>query len=137
MKNRDVAVLILHNKNKILLQKRSQTAKRFPSKWGLFGGGLEEGENPEIGVKREIQEELGILIKVGKRIAIYPYILDCTKEKGNIYVFESKYNGSELNLMEGESMKWVKIEEALKLDIPPHYKNIIEDIEKNHDFMVL
>lgn len=30
--------------------------------WALFGGALEDGESPEIGLRREISEELGILL---------------------------------------------------------------------------
>jgi 8-oxo-dGTP pyrophosphatase MutT (NUDIX family) len=44
-----------------LLQKRSSKAKDSPSTWSTFGGGLEPGESPLDGAKREIQEELGTL----------------------------------------------------------------------------
>ena len=30
--------------------------------WALFGGSLEDGESPEAGLRREIAEELGILL---------------------------------------------------------------------------
>ena len=30
----------------------------YPGVWGLFGGHLEAGESPEIGLKRELQEEI-------------------------------------------------------------------------------
>jgi len=30
--------------------------------WALFGGALEDGESPEVGLRREISEELGILL---------------------------------------------------------------------------
>lgn len=32
----------------------------FPDHWGLFGGALDEGEAPHIGLLRELQEELGL-----------------------------------------------------------------------------
>ena len=30
--------------------------------WALFGGALEDGEPPEVGLRREILEELGVLL---------------------------------------------------------------------------
>lgn len=57
---RDVAMLILKNKEgKFLLQHRAEHLERWPGIWGLFGGGIEEGETPEEGFLREIREELG------------------------------------------------------------------------------
>jgi len=32
----------------------------YPGMWSLFGGGLEPDEVPEVGVRREILEELGL-----------------------------------------------------------------------------
>lgn len=31
-------------------------------KWALFGGSLQDGEAPEVGLRREILEELGIML---------------------------------------------------------------------------
>lgn len=35
----------------------------FPNCWDLFGGYIEDGETPEVALKREIKEELGIVLK--------------------------------------------------------------------------
>jgi 8-oxo-dGTP pyrophosphatase MutT (NUDIX family) len=40
------------------LQKRSTAAKLHPGLFGLFGGGIEDGETSEGGFKREVMEEL-------------------------------------------------------------------------------
>jgi len=34
----------------------------YPGHWGLFGGGVESGEEPVNAIRREIKEELGIEI---------------------------------------------------------------------------
>lgn len=56
--------LIRDDKGQILLVKEKS------DKWDLPGGGLDHGEDPEDGIKREILEEIGISsgITVGKSI---------------------------------------------------------------------
>ena len=34
----------------------------FPGHWGLFGGGVEAGEDPATALRRELQEELDIVV---------------------------------------------------------------------------
>ena len=59
-----VKALIKNDAGKILLVKEKS------DKWDLPGGGLDHGEEPEDGIKRELQEELGITtgITVGRII---------------------------------------------------------------------
>lgn len=59
-----VAAIILDEKNRVLLSKRSIDPVR--GKWGLPGGFLNQGEQPIKGLKREIKEELGAEIEVEK-----------------------------------------------------------------------
>ena len=49
-----VKALIKNDKGQILLVKEKS------DKWDLLGGGLDHGEEPEDGFKREIQEEIGV-----------------------------------------------------------------------------
>lgn len=63
-KKRNVSVLIPYRfedgELKIFLQKRTLDAPTFPNHFGFFGGGIEEGEEPEEALRREIKEELDI-----------------------------------------------------------------------------
>jgi len=64
MNKRSVAIIIPYyteeNEFFVFLQKRSADAERLPNYYGFFGGGIEEGESPEDGLKREVKEELSI-----------------------------------------------------------------------------
>ena len=42
----------------VYLQKRTMDAPRAPGFFGLFGGGVEQGETPEQAFLREVEEEL-------------------------------------------------------------------------------
>lgn len=48
--------------NKLLLGKRSPTRRFYPGVWDVFGGHLEAGESREAALRRELREELGIVL---------------------------------------------------------------------------
>jgi ADP-ribose pyrophosphatase YjhB (NUDIX family) len=58
-----IAAIIFDDKGCILLCEHTYR-KFFP--WGLPGGGLERGERPEDGVRREVREETGLEVRVEK-----------------------------------------------------------------------
>ncbi|HVI78028.1 MAG TPA: NUDIX domain-containing protein, partial [Candidatus Acidoferrum sp.] len=64
---RVVAGLIVKNGKLLVCQRtRHQT---MPLKWEFPGGKIEEGEQPRDALRRELEEELGILAKVGNELA--------------------------------------------------------------------
>ena len=67
---RDRASVIIVEKDKVALIKRI----RDKSTYFVFpGGGLENGETPEEGAKREAYEELGVEVKINECIAKIEY----------------------------------------------------------------
>jgi 8-oxo-dGTP diphosphatase len=54
----------------LLVQERHADGQRF---WTLPGGGLEPGEPPVAGLKRELREELYCPVAVGDRVAEFWY----------------------------------------------------------------
>jgi ADP-ribose pyrophosphatase YjhB (NUDIX family) len=56
-----VAALIFDEQNRILLCEHTYR-KSLP--WGIPAGGLEHGEEPEEGIKRELKEETGFEVQV-------------------------------------------------------------------------
>jgi 8-oxo-dGTP pyrophosphatase MutT (NUDIX family) len=56
----EVAIAILYRDGKFLMQLRDDYPNiMYPGHWGFFGGHLEPGESPEMGVRRELLEEIG------------------------------------------------------------------------------
>lgn len=55
---RKIAIAVFYDQHlNILVQERRSHAK-MGEKYGFFGGGIEEGETPEQGLRRELREEL-------------------------------------------------------------------------------
>lgn len=56
-----VHAVILNSKGKMLIQRRSDNKKNWPSMWDIsVGGCVVKGETPNEGIQRELKEELGI-----------------------------------------------------------------------------
>lgn len=64
---RVVAGLITEN-NKLLVCQRTRH-QTMPLKWEFPGGKIEEGEQPRDALRRELEEELGILAEIGDEVA--------------------------------------------------------------------
>ncbi len=75
---------VLHRNGHFLLAVHSSFWRKTPRRWGLPGGGVEWGEQPEAAVRRELKEELnlhvGTLTPIGrfdyKRAAHMVYAAD-------------------------------------------------------------
>jgi len=64
MEARNAAKAFIINDGKLLLIKRRPTDVQTPNIWEGPGGRLEIGEDPILGLKREVREEVGLDIEV-------------------------------------------------------------------------
>lgn len=105
----EVVCAVIIQKNRVLACQRP-LEKNEGGKWEFPGGKIEVGEWPKEAVSREIEEELGVIVEVGKtlRAVIYgeikliPYRCDISK--------------GDLVLNEHLAMKWVSGIEIPSLD---------------------
>lgn len=91
------------------LQKRDAGAPTNPSRYGLFGGGVDKGESMEDGFYREVYEEMEYRPASPKYFSRYEHatiIFDLFIEKVDVG-FESK-----VNVREGEYGKFFTPREA-------------------------
>ena len=111
---RHVAVAIPYYKDGdeiyVMLQRRSKTAKRLPDYFGFFGGGVEEGESAEEGFKREIHEELDVVVSDYEFFGHYEFygtILD-------VFIMEVSEDFLEsVKILEGQYGKYFSEEEVM------------------------
>jgi 8-oxo-dGTP diphosphatase len=98
---------------KVLAAQRS-AKMNMPLKWEFAGGKVEENETHQKALKREVYEELGLIIEVLDFLAVgYSEINGKTIA---LYVYDSKIKGGEINMNEHSQIKWVEIRELDKLD---------------------
>lgn len=101
-----VSALIVHPDGRILLIKSPRRGWEFP------GGQVEEGENLIEALKREIKEEAGVEVEVGRLAGVYSNIKPPSKV---IFGFLAEYASGELKTSdESLETRWFDRQEALR-----------------------
>ena len=144
---RCVGIMILNNKNKILVGRRLDHPSGY---WQMPQGGIDENENPEEAVWREMMEEIGTnkaeIYKVSNQWINY----EIPKETLNHLPWGEKYIGQtqkwfifkftgendDINVKtpnpEFSEWKWIQYNDLIKNAVPFKrvvYKTIIDEFE--------
>jgi len=78
-----VGAIIVDNRNRLFLSRRGPKSKNERGLWEFPGGSVEFGETMAAALRREMREEFGIEITVGKLLDVVDHIL---KEEGQHWV---------------------------------------------------
>ena len=133
--NGDVSLLLLYDEEKrILLQHREENIKRLPGYWAFFGGRIEKGETPEQALVREVKEELDIELKDYQFFKKYEcFEGDALKNIKYVYIGKINKGIDELELQEGQRLKFFKKEEIPQVKFANILKDIVMDYLKSKD----
>lgn len=123
-----VTCAIIQQNSQILCAQRSELMKH-PLKWEFPGGKVEEDEELEACLEREIQEELNVKVQVGrplrpnyhsyglyKEITLHPFL--CTILCGDIFPREHK------------ELRWISIKKLKELNWVAADLPIVEEVIK-------
>ena len=105
-----MVAFIYNEKHEFFAAQRSPNKSFLPNKWELVGGRLEPGENELEGLKREINEELGIDIIIEERFFELPFKLDKNTDAIEaVYFAKMKDPNQEIKILEDEiqDYKWM------------------------------
>jgi len=110
---------ITNSDGKILVLKRAVDARVRPGKWDLPGGMIEEEENPNTAILREIKEETAINCTSASIVYISTelspaYILT--------FFYVSKYEDEVIMISdEHTEFNWISIQNLKKLELPEKF----------------
>ena len=127
--------IILNSEGKVAIQAKSNTKE-----YKLIGGGLEEGEEPSEGFKREVLEETGCNINIIEKLGIVEEYINLKGAKHISHVFVAKVIDdthslglTEKEIVEGANLIWVSPQEAIKLIEDSYDKLTSSTYDKNYD----
>jgi mutator protein MutT len=115
-----VKAVVIH-KNEVVLLKNER------DEWELPGGKLELGEEPQLCVVREVEEELGLKVAVSRIIDSWQYHI---REGRDVVIITYACSCSSANITkspEHKEARWFALENVHSLRMPDGYKKSIAD----------
>ncbi len=114
---------LLQQDGMVLITKRP-AGSHLAGYWEFPGGKQEVGETLEECLEREMKEELGVNVRVGK------CLLNVDHEYENriisLYLFQCTHLSGELNPLMCEEIRWVHPEDLRQFHFPPPDEKIIQ-----------
>lgn len=104
-------------------------AREDNGKWEMMGGGLDHGEDPITGLRREIQEETGLTVTF---ISPFPkYFITAPRLGHDTYIANVIYEIKlkDLNFTPSEEcqeLRYFSVEEARKEDLLPNVSRLLD-----------
>ena len=120
-----VAGLLVRDGLVLICQRRPDQPMAL--QWEFPGGKIEQGESPEQALARELQEELGILAKIGPRVT---HIRHNYRHGGavDLQFFVVYHFSGELENRIFQQFKWVKLESLPSYDFLAADRDLIKDL---------
>ncbi|KAA9002592.1 8-oxo-dGTP diphosphatase MutT [Affinibrenneria salicis] len=128
-KQLSVAVGIIRNSEQRYFITRRPQGVHMGGMWEFPGGKVEEGETPEQGLIRELQEETGIT-------ALQPHFLESKQVDvpGRLitlhFFLVERWQGEPWG-REGQPMRWLPVDELQEDEFPPANADIIRRLKSS------
>ena len=120
-----IVVGIVYKNGKILIDKRKQNAL-LGGLWELPGGKKRKDESFKTAVAREVKEETGINIEVGKRLCIVKHTY--SHFKITLHAYRCEYKNGTAKPLACDAVKWVTLKELQKFAFPAANIKIIKNL---------
>ena len=128
-----VLTCFLKSEDKILLLKRSNKVRNYKRKWHAIGGYYDELKSLDEMVKKEIEEEVGMVsenilsLKIGKTYKYKDKKINKTWIVHPVLIKLKNRPKIKLN-WEHEKYQWIKPEELKKFDFVPNLDKILKRV---------
>lgn len=126
MKHIEVVAAVIKKDGKIFTTQRGYG--EFEGMWEFPGGKIETGEEAKEALVREIQEELGVLVKVNDLICTTEY--DYPTFHLTMHCFWCDISEGEIELREHKSARWLTKDKLNEVEWLPADLEVIEKIKQ-------
>ena len=134
MKRKGASIIFINDKRQILLFLRDNIPDiPYPNMWDVPGGHVEKFENPEKCIIREMKEEMNLTLDQFELFSKIEF-------KDRIeYTFWARadFNIDEIELNEGQRLKWFTEDEAKKTQLAYGFNEIIKRFYSQAPFFLV
>jgi 8-oxo-dGTP pyrophosphatase MutT (NUDIX family) len=110
-------VVILDDRERVLILKRSPGPHWMPEKWALVGGHVEEGESPRDAALREAKEETNLELRQVQELV----------QRQDVMIYYSNIYDGEVKIdFEHTDWVWASYDELDNYDITPKLKETVK-----------
>lgn len=119
-----VKAFIVDNEGQLLIVKRADDDPHRPGMWEIPGGRLNPGEDPSLGLRREVKEETNLLVEVLDPLAVSHFARE-DKQIVTLITFVCKPISGKVKISEEHSdYKWVDVKAAQDVISKFYYKEL-------------
>lgn len=131
MKRKGASIIFVNSRCQVLLLLRDNLPDLpYPNMWDVPGGHVEENETPEECIIREMKEEMNLVIR---DVKIFSVIEFSDRVEYTFWV-TLNFNADDINLTEGQRIKWFSETEAKNIELAYGFNEIIEYFYKEAPF---
>ena len=121
-----VTAAILIHEGRILIARRP-AGDRLAGLWEFPGGKLESGETPREGLRRELNEEFGVLTRIGSFFDQTDYHYDHMIVR--LMVYQAELEEGELKPTAHDAVRWVTPEQMGEYRFAPADRPIVARLQ--------
>ncbi|MBV9865297.1 MAG: 8-oxo-dGTP diphosphatase MutT [Abitibacteriaceae bacterium] len=126
MQHLHIAIAIVWRDGKVLVTKRPDDADHLPGLWEFPGGKCDDGELPSACAMREVQEEVGIAVKiVGEH---EPVIHTYPERRITLHSFDCAITQGEPQPLQAADLRWLAPHELSDHDFPAANAQLLQKI---------
>jgi 8-oxo-dGTP diphosphatase len=126
--------IIRDSEGRILVLKRSGLDDHKPGVWETVGGGMDQAETPQVALAREVAEETGLQVTVGRPFNVFSFKKDTGEFKIGITFLCDLVAGTVALSDEHTDFRWIEPIEFASLESVPSlhaeiasYANVVKD----------
>ncbi|CNB79106.1 8-oxo-dGTP diphosphatase MutT [Yersinia intermedia] len=123
MKHLQIAVGIIRNAQQEIFITQRAADSHMAGFWEFPGGKVEQGETAELALKRELSEEVGIVVQEAVLLNVLEHTFTDRIVTLSFYMVEA-WDGEPFG-REGQPIRWVRQSELVAEEFPPANATII------------
>ncbi|MBL9181194.1 MAG: NUDIX hydrolase [Verrucomicrobiaceae bacterium] len=123
---------------KLLMVQKSADDPIQPQKWEVPGGRMDEGEDLDSHIKREVFEETGVHVRPGSAFYVWQWNIPSKTDQQKLDTVIAvariaTLNGGDLsaaNQVEGDHLaqiKWIPLSQLFEIDLIPNMKPVVAE----------